>query len=301
MEYLPFGETLVEEHQNSYNVPYKFNGKELDGETGNYYYGARYYNPKFSQWLSVDPLAEQTMDSYGYVWNNPLNYTDPTGMSGESVQDDYGLDDNGYVRLIQKTDDKYDRLYAVNECGEIKDQDNYVQVNKSKSTDGTIISDLQWEDINYNTGGQSLWGIKTGVWAKTSNRSDAYKVFKFGADNSGVEWALEEYSGNRFIIGNSHFSETVARFNSVSGYNILHLKRFYHSHPGTSTADDVASNEYGDQGVATNIIYKFLDAKIDYNRHPTFHIYRPDLNKKFDYNPWQVKFNERNVKTYRGL
>ncbi|WOI21611.1 RHS repeat domain-containing protein [Nonlabens ulvanivorans] len=40
MEYLPFGETLVEEHQNSYNVPYKFNGKELDGETGNYYYGA---------------------------------------------------------------------------------------------------------------------------------------------------------------------------------------------------------------------------------------------------------------------
>ncbi|WOI21617.1 T6SS effector amidase Tae4 family protein [Nonlabens ulvanivorans] len=87
MEYLPFGETLVEEHQNSYNVPYKFNGKELDGETGNYYYGARYYNPKFSQWLSVDPLAEKmpSWSPYNYTFNNPIRYTDPTGMAPEIV------------------------------------------------------------------------------------------------------------------------------------------------------------------------------------------------------------------------
>ncbi len=38
------GQSLVEEHQNSINTPYKFNGKEQDPETGNYYYGARYYN-----------------------------------------------------------------------------------------------------------------------------------------------------------------------------------------------------------------------------------------------------------------
>ena len=31
-QYLPFGETLVDEHQNSYNAPFKFNGKELDDE-----------------------------------------------------------------------------------------------------------------------------------------------------------------------------------------------------------------------------------------------------------------------------
>jgi RHS repeat-associated protein len=82
MEYLPFGETLVEEHLNSNNAPYKFNGKELDDETGNYYYGARYYDPKFSFWLSVDPLAEEYPDfsSYSYALNNPLRYTDPTGM-----------------------------------------------------------------------------------------------------------------------------------------------------------------------------------------------------------------------------
>ncbi|WP_231565569.1 RHS repeat domain-containing protein [Psychroserpens sp. Hel_I_66] len=81
MEYLPYGESLVEEHQNSYNVPYKFNAKELDNETGNYYYEARYYNPKWSTWLSVDPLREKgsQYSPYCYTFNNPINLTDPTG------------------------------------------------------------------------------------------------------------------------------------------------------------------------------------------------------------------------------
>ncbi len=81
MEYLPFGESLVDEHLNSYNTPYKFNGKELDEETGNYYYGARYYNPKFSQWLSVDPLNEKYpgISSFAYVANNPIVLIDPDG------------------------------------------------------------------------------------------------------------------------------------------------------------------------------------------------------------------------------
>jgi len=85
MEYLPFGETLVEEHKNSNNSPYKFNGKELDDETGNYYYGARYLNPKFSIWLSVDPLAEKYpgWSPYNYTLQNPVKLIDPDGRSVE--------------------------------------------------------------------------------------------------------------------------------------------------------------------------------------------------------------------------
>src|SRR5699024_3442166 len=52
IEYFPFGETLVEEQKNSNNSPYRLNAKELDNETENYYYGARYLNPKFSKWIS---------------------------------------------------------------------------------------------------------------------------------------------------------------------------------------------------------------------------------------------------------
>jgi RHS repeat-associated protein len=66
---------------NYYNTPYKFNGKELDVETGLYYYGARYYDPKTSIWLSVDPLAEKypNMSPYAYCFNNPVIFTDPDG------------------------------------------------------------------------------------------------------------------------------------------------------------------------------------------------------------------------------
>ncbi len=83
---LPFGETMAQQlGSNYYNSPYKFNGKELDEETGFYYYGARYYDPKVSIWLSIDPLAEEfpNFNPYNYVMQNPLNLIDPTGMAPE--------------------------------------------------------------------------------------------------------------------------------------------------------------------------------------------------------------------------
>src|SRR5690606_26005253 len=81
---LPFGETMAEQRRNgSFNNPYKFNGKELDEETGLYYYGARYYNPRTSVFISVDPLTEQTMTPYQYTYQNPINLIDPTGMAAE--------------------------------------------------------------------------------------------------------------------------------------------------------------------------------------------------------------------------
>ena len=68
-----------------YNNAYKFNGKELDDATGMYYYGARYYDPRISIFVSVDPLAEQTMEPYLYTGNNPIMFTDPTGMSKDGI------------------------------------------------------------------------------------------------------------------------------------------------------------------------------------------------------------------------
>lgn len=76
---LPFVETMAGQKTGSFDNHYKFNGKELDSETGYYYYGARYCNPMTNMWLNVDPLAEQTIKPYIYCGNNPINFIDPNG------------------------------------------------------------------------------------------------------------------------------------------------------------------------------------------------------------------------------
>ncbi|WP_026948160.1 RHS repeat domain-containing protein [Algoriphagus marincola] len=75
--------------------PYLYNGKEANGHLGvNLFdYGARMYDPAIGRWFVVDPLAELAPDwtPYRYGFNNPMKYTDPTGMfeysDGYSTQD----------------------------------------------------------------------------------------------------------------------------------------------------------------------------------------------------------------------
>ena len=87
--------------------PKKFTGKERDAETGLYYYGARYLDPKTSRWLSGDPAMGEYLPSapvndeakkrngslpgqggvfnyvnlhaYHYAGNNPVKLVDPDG------------------------------------------------------------------------------------------------------------------------------------------------------------------------------------------------------------------------------
>ena len=86
--YLPYGELLVDEHSSSEDLPYKFNGKQFGEETGMYYYGARYYEPRLSLWMSTDPLQEKyiNISSYCYTFDNPIRFFDRNGEEGDVPQ-----------------------------------------------------------------------------------------------------------------------------------------------------------------------------------------------------------------------
>ena len=106
IEYTPYGELWVEKktakEEGLRYLPYKFTAKEMDEDTGLYYYGARYLDSKYSRWLSTDPAVSDyipqtggdnarlpnggmynytNLSLYHYSNNNPIKYTDPDGNS----------------------------------------------------------------------------------------------------------------------------------------------------------------------------------------------------------------------------
>jgi RHS repeat-associated protein len=75
--------------------PYLFTGRQFDYETELYYYRARYYNPDIGRFLQTDPVGYQDgMNCYAYCTNNPLNYSDPTGLYSVGFYDPC---DRGFV------------------------------------------------------------------------------------------------------------------------------------------------------------------------------------------------------------
>ena len=110
--FLPTGEVFKDEQNSTlYHSDFLFSGKELDAETGNYYYGARYYAPRIGIWLSPDPmqLKYPHVSSYSFCHNNPLNRIDLMGM------DDYQLDREGNMSIIKQTKDDFHRVYPTSD------------------------------------------------------------------------------------------------------------------------------------------------------------------------------------------
>jgi RHS repeat-associated protein len=86
---LPFGDGLSCSGGNLQSpTEHHFTGKERDTESGNDYFGARYYSSSFGRFMSSDPMNmsaifnfddPQAWNGYSYAHNNPLRFTDPKG------------------------------------------------------------------------------------------------------------------------------------------------------------------------------------------------------------------------------
>jgi RHS repeat-associated protein len=88
-QYGPFGEILEASGSEAGDFTRRFNGKELDEESGLSYYGYRYYDPLSLTWNRGDPMyrftPELAVDEprrgnlYTFSLNNPVRYLDPDG------------------------------------------------------------------------------------------------------------------------------------------------------------------------------------------------------------------------------
>jgi len=80
---LPFGDSLGCSAADA--SPLHFTGKERDSESGLDNFTARYFGSSLGRFMSTDPVGghlddPQTLNKYVYVRDNPLRFTDPTGL-----------------------------------------------------------------------------------------------------------------------------------------------------------------------------------------------------------------------------
>ena len=126
--YAPFGE-ITNEHDNSFGssvLPkYSFNAKELDEETGMYYYEARYMAPPV--FISRDRLFEKYpfMTPYGYCANNPVIIIDPSGDSCAVLIAKNGAKVAGHAAILVQDSKRDNKWFLYSKNGDDKSPSAY--------------------------------------------------------------------------------------------------------------------------------------------------------------------------------
>ena len=289
---LPTVQDVVPNFYSGYN--FKYNGKELQDELGlNVYdYQARVYDPAAPHFWQIDPLAEKRgwLSPYNYVQNNPISKIDPDGM----LDDDYGIDRNGNVTLLKKTNDNFDRLYVVDNSGNKIDTNNTgrVDTNDAVTVQKGIVEQLTIERPNMKIDGDLYSPSYSISDNNKKTESDYSNLFKFISDNTKIEFSLTFYqSDNKSKVALSTLHDEGSTFSpAVFGIkdpnkNVL---RDYHSHP--SIRPNKASEVFSIQGNTGESDYGH-----SYYGNRTYpnYIYFPNSSKLYNVTPSTINFIQK--------
>ena len=220
--YLPYGELLVDEHSSSEELPYKFNGKEMDAETGLYYYGARYMNPVTSLWYGVDPLAEKYLKTGAYVYcgGNPIVLKDPDGRGW--IQTKKGIYYNPSIHS-QKDISVRDTRRGFKYLGETYQNDKR---GVSYRSDGSIL--FRHESDAYN----HMWNNANNLY-KVPRNPQGKEVGGFLLSNGSV-LVLPDYNNDSRMMKISAYGYKIGN-HTVSKRNVVyHVVAQIHTHQDTS-------------------------------------------------------------------
>ena len=216
VEYIPYGEVFVEERNNSFSTNFLFNAKELDNETGLYYYGARYLDPTGAMWLSVDPMWEKYagMSPYNYCAGNPVKLVDPDGEDVVTVGED------GLAVKVEKQDGP--NIFMDNNGNTLTFNDEE-DADKDKLVDKFNIGDRVYMPVNTQEACSDIQTVKQNDDIKNSRRSFRFVCFKtiihvrYRTIMGYLKTALASYSGSDFA---HHFLPNYYNENRTHGlYN----------------------------------------------------------------------------------
>ncbi|WP_292975308.1 RHS repeat-associated core domain-containing protein [Nitrosomonas sp.] len=74
--YGPYGEPNI-----ATGIRFRYTGQQFLGSLNLYYYKARFYSPALGRFLQTDPIGTaDDLNLYAYVGNNPINFSDPSGL-----------------------------------------------------------------------------------------------------------------------------------------------------------------------------------------------------------------------------
>ena len=293
LQYLPYGEQFIEQRQGTWDTRYKFTSHERNNEikpigadspnttevnyemrqTGLDYAHARYYNSELSIFLSVDPLSDKypSTSPFAYVENNPIMFTDPTGM----FKDEYKLKKSGEFEFIRETDDDFDVLYNEEMTVGTKVEKNVISSRHQRSYTTKRHGKKDYENIEID------------------DHQAGSDLFEFVATYSDVEWGITKYYDENgcekslLTTGNdsgAEFGQMALwyHFDNEGLYTIVSIE---HSHPsdnwmpsGASHPNNADGTRHRSADVLTAYIYEQC-----YPTSITFRIYHPNSNSYFKY------------------
>ena len=210
--YFPYG-VVVGSCTGSDPNHYLFTGKERDGESGLDNFGARYDASSLGRFMTPDPLMAsghvsdpQSWNRYAYALNNPLRFTDPTGM--EVPQ---SCADNKKCQITVKLNVIWDKT-ANNGKGLTDKQKTDFQKNQiDKAVKDYAKSGIKL-DVSYTEGSFSVDSNNTAHF--TGLQSDAVNVVASNQTIDGSNESGMTKSGTAVALVNVNGSMTLMLFPS---------------------------------------------------------------------------------------
>ena len=212
--------------------PFRYRGYYYDDETGMYYLITRYYNPEWGRFLNADisllgNVGNSLHNLYAYAANNPVVYSDPSGMgvyySPGCVTYTTGTEVTNYVTTSDGVSHDSDRVKAAR-----REIDNNKSIANGESS-GQIVYYIE-DNINeaevFNIGIISVVTGNKMVYDYSTKLPYGYSTFTDvvsganGFKNKANYFGIDSVTSNSFSSNGISKSQSFSKGNHGAGFSM---------------------------------------------------------------------------------